>query len=466
MRKNNKNGIVNKGGVLLLMIFLAVSLSACSGLKFNFSGDEKAKTESKDKKNSEEDKGDKAEKEEEEEADANKETEKKSKSKKQKNVKKDQADAEKKSEKTSSKNKTPNPSKVKVWGNKDKTGEQAENTKKSPKEKTSQKGKKELLTDEEARQIILKEYREYEQVLTKEGFELDLSAPVGANADQYLFSTLNDDSYHQAMQQYGFDYGVHLVREVYPGPYMTYLLFPDLEAQQTFISSEEWVPVACFYINLKTGMVFFAAGPSGIYRLPDDQLIWYVPDAFEGYSNLDFLLSGLAKAGYIESKWDYTWKYDLRKWDFENPPYSEGEEPEGCARIMLFHRQTQEYLGCFEIEKATQSIYDVETKELIYQNPAANYPKKKITAQNAAQETEDIVRQLEFLDFDKQKLTFLAGDSVFFEEINEKAYSIGVKVGDDEHISYLFFINHDGTKVGSFNHASQSYDIIYGNHMW
>ena len=79
-------------------------------------------------------------------------------------------------------------------------------------------------------------------------------------------------------------------------------------------------------------------------------------------------------------------------------------------------------------------------RKVSFQKPGSKYPKKKITAKNAARETEDIVRKLEFLDFDKEKLTFLAGDMVFFEEIHDKAYSIGVKAGDDDHISYLAII--------------------------
>ena len=433
MKKNNQSRAVGKGRVLFVLFFLTISLSACSGLNLNFFGDKKAEaeTESKDKENKEEDKVEKA-------------------------------DTEKESEKTSKKDKKQDSSKVKVWNNKNKTQKQEDNIDQKP----LPKEKNVLLTDKECREIILEEYWKYDMLLKRKGWELDISAPVGEFPDQYLFLVTDDDLYRKAMHDMGFDHGVNIVRERYPGPYMTYLLFPDAEAQQTFIDNKEWVSVACFYINLKTGMVFFTAGPNGIYRIPNDQVIWYTPDAYDGYANLEFLLSGLAEAGYIESKWDYTWKYDLDNWDFDNPPYSEGEAPEGCARIMLFHEQTQEYLGCFDIEKATQSIYDVETGKLIYQNPASNYPKKKITAKNAAQETEDIVRKLEFLDFDKEKLTFLAGDMVSFEEIHDKAYSIGVKVGDDDHISYLFFINQDGTKVGSFNHATQSYDIIYGNHMW
>ena len=454
MKKNNQNRVGGKGRVLLVLFFLTISLSACSGLNLHFFGNEKAdKTESKDKESNAENKGEKAE-----ESD----TEKKSKPQKQKNVKEEKVDTEKESEKTSKKDKKQDSAKVKVWNKKDKTQKQGDNTAQKP----LPKEKNVLLTDKECREIILEEYWKYDMMLKREGLELNVSAPVGEFPDQYLYSVVGDDLYSEAMHDMGFDRGVNIVRERYPGPYMTYLLFSDAEGWQTFINRERWVPSACFYINLKTGMVFFTSDSRGIYRIPNDQVIWYMPDAYDGYANLDFLLSGLAETGYIESKWDYTWKYDLDNWDFDNPPYSEGEAPEGCARIMLFHEQTQEYLGCFDVEKETQSIYDVETGKLIYQNPASNYPKKKITAKNAAKETEDIVRKLEFLDFDKEKLTFLAGDMVFFEEIHNKAYSIGVKVGDDDHISYLFFINQDGTKVGSFNHVTQSYDIIYGNHMW
>ena len=58
MKKNNQSRAVGKGRVLLVLFFLTISLSACSGLNLNFFGDKKAEaeTESKDKENKEEDK--------------------------------------------------------------------------------------------------------------------------------------------------------------------------------------------------------------------------------------------------------------------------------------------------------------------------------------------------------------------------------------------------------------------------
>ena len=87
MKKNNQNRVVGKGRVLLVLFFLTISLSACSGLNLHFFGNEKAdKTESKDKESNAENKGEKAE-----ESD----TEKKSKPQKQKNVKEEKVDTEK-----------------------------------------------------------------------------------------------------------------------------------------------------------------------------------------------------------------------------------------------------------------------------------------------------------------------------------------------------------------------------------
>lgn len=360
-----------------------------------------------------------------------------------------------------------------------KKNEERKDTKEQPKKKedkeNSQKAEESLkssgiLSDKEAAKKLYEDYTGYVNRLTKEVPDYEA---IILNDGKGLVEVPESQFYQTLYTKKAFGYGQ--MRERYPGIYKIYLIFEsDAEREKYEKGEEGFIKQHILYINTITGKSFIDSGEFGIYALNDLEQVAFAADGMQEFMHVDLLLWVLKNKGIISNIYDYGSTLDFEDEsvleEYEDSFPELGGEPDGVIfRYPIYDFLNKKAVGYYDFDLANRKIWNSHTGEIIYEDPLAKIKEKKITAENAVEETVRILHDLYYLENPEQYSYFAQADNLG-DIFQREGFVITIrskgKDAEVEPVIARYFITEDGRRVYLYDEASDTYYAIYGTALW
>ncbi|MDO5085331.1 MAG: hypothetical protein Q4D47_02695 [Erysipelotrichaceae bacterium] len=357
--------------------------------------------------------------------------------------------------------------------------EERKDTKEQPKEKEDKEKSQKLeeslklsgiLSDKEAAKKLYKDYTGYVNRLTKEVPDYEA---IFLNDVKELVEVPESQFYQTLYTKKAFGYGQ--MRERYPGIYKIYLIFEsDAEREKYEKGEEGFIKQHILYINTITGKSFIDSGEFGIYALNDLEQVAFAADGMQEFMHVDLLLWVLKNKGIISNIYDYGSALDFEDEsvleEYEDSFPELGGGPDGVIfRYPIYDFLNKKAVGYYDFDLANRKIWNSHTGEIVYEDPLAKIKEKKITAENAAEETVRILHDLYYLENPEQYSYFAQADNLG-DIFQREGFVITIrskgKDAEVEPVIARYFITEDGRRVYLYDEASDTYYAIYGTALW
>lgn len=280
---------------------------------------------------------------------------------------------------------------------------------------------------------------------TQEALRKTLSGIPGNPYDQ---NSINQAIFHSNNDPWALISMYHL-RERVPGRYEIYTVEVDGELSTCLIETE-------------TNQAYHVF--EGVYAMPNFKVA--VPPSFDDEYSVEELIHALLIQqkqinGYDEINIQVSVLEDLNDY----PLVWRGE-----SFLNLPNGKNGKKVGDYAVDTYGRIVTDRNNGKVIYDDSAVmQYPEKKITAQNAGEETLNILGKLKALDANKKYSVTKVSDYGNTEEVEyREGYLVTVEAKDTkgkqpiDHTDY--FINSTGTVVMIYNVVHEVYFYIYGSH--
>lgn len=256
-------------------------------------------------------------------------------------------------------------------------------------------------------------------------------------------------------------YGSHFyeLRERYPGSYVAFVASNGQEADDTRL---------CLYVNRHSQEVFQDEGYLGTYRLPQDDLVIYIPYAFDGMNDDAFMMQVLRDNKMIENRQDAMAEWFMQDYDYASEP--DYEMPaEDVIRMPVVNTSNGARIGIYDINVTDRSVHEYPTGILLYQDPLTQYPEKNITENNAVEETVNILQYLyEIEQTEDGNYEYEVTKEDMTQSLGFKGYRVKITDVDSKQnpslVEKTYYINDKGTKIAIVMDDG-FYSLIYGTLM-
>lgn len=345
-------------------------------------------------------------------------------------------------------------------------------TEKKDDTKSSKKKKTKILSDQEARKKLYDDHLAYVNRLAEDVPEYE--AIVITDVEE-LLEISESDFYQKLYMLYAYGYGQ--MRERYPGIYKIYLLFAsDLEREsfEKGPKEDEYIHMNILYVNTVTGQTFIDSGEAGIYALSDLEPVAFQGNGMNEDMHVDLILWAMKNQGIIPNIYDFgSWmefEDESAVEEFEDPFPDLGGEPDGVIfRYPIYDLINKKVIGYYDFDLASRKIWNSHTEEVIYEDPLAEIKEKKITENNAVEETVKILNDLYYLE-NPEEYSFSAEADNLGDIFEREGFTVMIrskgKDTETEPVIARYFITEDGRRVYLYDEASDTYYSIYGTALW